>query len=169
MEKGYFQIDKNKEVPFIIDAQGLQVKVLGTTFNLLVRKDHKTAELALEEGSVWLGATQSHKNVILHPKQKAILDQSTGNIFIIAEEDTQKISAWRHGNMIFRNTKFSEVIHTIEQSYNVRINITCKNCPTDTFTGTLPLTNLNEVLEVIEKSYHLKAQIKGKEIILTDI
>lgn len=71
--------------------------------------------------------------------------------------------------MIFRNTKFSEVIHTIEQSYNVRINITCKNCPTDTFTGTLPLTNLNEVLEVIEKSYHLKAQIKGKEIILTDI
>ena len=65
--------------------------------------------------------------------------------------------------------KFSEVIHTIEQSYNVRINITCKNCPTDTFTGTLPLTNLNEVLEVIEKSYHLKAQIKGKEIILTDI
>ena len=167
--EGYFQIDKNKEVPFIIDAQGLQVKVLGTTFNLLVRKDHKTAELALEEGSVWLGATQSHKNVILHPKQKAILDQSTGNIFIIAEEDTQKISAWRHGNMIFRNTKFSEVIHTIEQSYNVRINITCKNCPTDTFTGTLPLTNLNEVLEVIEKSYHLKAQIKGKEIILTDI
>ena len=167
--EGYFQIDKNKEVPFIIDAQGLQVKVLGTTFNLLVRKDHKTAELALEEGSVWLGATQSHKNVILHPKQKAILDQSTGNIFIIAEEDTQKISAWRHGNMIFRNTKFSEVIHTIEQSYNGRINITCKNCPTDTFTGTLPLTNLNEVLEVIEKSYHLKAQIKGKEIILTDI
>lgn len=94
--EGYFQIDKNKEVPFIIDAQGLQVKVLGTTFNLLVRKDHKTAELALEEGSVWLGATQSHKNVILHPKQKAILDQSTGNIFIIAEEDTQK---YQHGDM----------------------------------------------------------------------
>ena len=76
------------------------------------------------------------------------------------------METWQHD---IQNTKFSEVIHTIEQSYNVRINITCKNCPTDTFTGTLPLTNLNEVLEVIEKSYHLKAQIKGKEIILTDI
>ena len=167
--EGYFQVGKNREVPFIIDAQGLQVKVLGTTFNLLVRKDHKTAELALEEGSVWLGATQSHKSVTLCPKQKAILDQSTGNILIIAEEDIKEISAWRYGNMVFRNTGFSEVIHTIEQSYNVQIRITCKNCPTDSFTGTLPLTNLNEVLEVIEKSYHLKAQIKGKEIILSDI
>lgn len=96
MEKVIFRSIKTRKVPFIIDAQGLQVKVLGTTFNLLVRKDHKTAELALEEGSVWLGATQSHKNVILHPKQKAILDQSTGNIFIIAEEDTQK---YQHGDM----------------------------------------------------------------------
>ena len=75
-----------------------------------------------------------------------------------------------HGNMIFRNTNSLEVIHTIEQSYNVRINITCKNCPTDTFTGTFfTFTNLNEVLKQVKKSYRLKAQIKGKEIILTDI
>lgn len=167
--EGYFQVCKNEEVPFVIDARGLQVKVLGTKFNLLARKHQKTAELALEEGSVWLGATKSKKNVILRPLQKAILDQSTGDILVIAEKNIKDISAWREGNMVFRNTEWSEFIRTIEKSYDVTIKITAKDCPTDSFTGTLPLTDLNEVLEVIEKSYHLKAQIKGKEIILTDI
>lgn len=166
--EGYFQVCKNQEVPFIIDAQGLQVKVLGTTFNLLVRKHHKTAELALEEGSVWFGATKSRKNVILRPEQRAILDQSTGNIRVIEENDIQRISAWKRGNIVFRNTAFPEVIRTIEENYNVTIKIAGNHCPTDSFTGTLPLANLNEVLEVIEKSYHLKAQIRGKEIILAD-
>lgn len=167
--EGYFQVCKNREVPFVIDARGLQVKVLGTKFNLRAQEDQKTAELALEEGSVWLGATKSNKNVVLRPLQKAILDQSTGNILVIAEEDIKKISAWRHGNMVFRNTEFAEVIRTIEKNYGVTIKITAKNCPADSFTGTLPLADLNEVLEVIEKSYHLKAQIWETEVILADI
>lgn len=167
--EGYFQVCKNREVPFVIDARGLQVKVLGTKFNLRAREDQKTAELALEEGSVWLGATKSNKNVVLRPLQKAILDQSTGNILVIAENDIKKISAWRHGNMVFRNTEFAEVIRAIEKNYGVTIEIAAKNCPADSFTGTLPLADLNEVLEVIEKSYHLKAQIRGREVILADI
>lgn len=167
--EGYFQVCKNQEVPFIIDAKGLQVKVLGTIFNLLVREDQKTAELVLEEGSVWFGATRSNQNVILRPEQKAILDQATGDILVIAEPDIQKISAWRQGDMVFRNTELSEVIRTIEENYHVTIQMNGKNCPTDNFTGTLPLTDINEVLEVIEKSYHLKAQIRGTEIILSDI
>lgn len=165
--EGYFHVHKNQEVPFIIDAEGLQVKVLGTTFNLLVRKEHETAELTLEEGSVWFGSTKSNKHVILSPEQKAILTQSTGDIVVIAETDIRKVAAWRHGNMIFRNTEFSEVIRTIEQNYNVTIQMIGTNLPTDSFTGTLPLTDLNEVLEVIEKSYHLKAQISGTVIALT--
>lgn len=167
--EGYFQVCKNQEAPFMIDAKGLQVKVLGTTFNLLAREHHKTAELALEKGSVCFSATKSNKDVVLYPLQKAILDQSTGDILVIAENDIKNISVWRQGNMVFRNTELSEVIRIIEDNYDVTIKIIGKDCPTDSFTGTLPLTNLNEVLEVIEKSYHLKAQIKGKEIILTDI
>lgn len=167
--EGYFHVCKNKEAPFIIDAKGLKIKVLGTKFNLLVHKNCKIAELALEEGSVWFEATKSNKNVVLLPNQKAILEQSTGNITVITDNNIKKASAWKYGNMIFRNTDLSEVIRAIEENYNVTIKITSKNCPIDSFTGTLPVTNLNEVLEVIEKSYHLKAQITGKEIILTDI
>lgn len=166
--EGYFQVYKNKEVPFVINSKGLRIKVLGTTFNLYVRENAQKAELALEEGSVWLQSTKSSKNVTLYHNQKAILDQSTGNITVIEDENIKNSSAWRQGDMIFRNTPLSEVLRVLEESYGVTFKTECKNCLTDKFTGTLPITNLNEVLEVIEKSYHLKTEISGKEIWLTD-
>ena len=66
--------------------------------------------------------------------------------------------------MIFRNTELLEVIRAIEENYNVKIQVDCKDCLSDLFTGTLPANNLNEVLEIIERSYHLKSIITGKKI-----
>ncbi|WP_300704398.1 FecR family protein [Bacteroides sp.] len=166
--EGYFQVYKNKDVPFIINSKGLQVKVLGTTFNLYVRENSQKAELALEEGSVWLQSTKSSKNVVLHHNQKAIIDQATGNITVIEDKDIKKSSAWRQGDMIFRNTPLSEVLQSLEENYSITFKTDCKSCLIDRFTGTLPTTDLNEVLEVIEKSYHLKAEISGNVIVLTD-
>lgn len=154
------------DIPFFINAQGLQVKVLGTKFNLLVRKTDRTAELALEEGRVSLLSTHTNKQVILNKNQKAILDYATGNITVVYDEHIKDISAWRRGDMVFRNTPLSQVIRTIEVNYNVRIKIESEDYLNDPFTSTLPVTNLNEVLEVLEHSYHLRAVINGKEIYL---
>lgn len=162
--EGYFQVQKNKEVPFQIAAKGLEVKVLGTTFNLLVREKHNTAELTLEEGSVQLLSIKTNKSVILEPSQKAILDQQTGQITIVTGNDTEYSSAWRRGDMVFRNSSLPDVVQSIEENYNVTIRIDCVNYMEDTFTGTLPLTDLNEVLEVLELSYNVRATIVGREI-----
>jgi len=162
--EGYFQVQKNKEVPFQIAAKGLEVKVLGTTFNLLVREKNNTAELTLEEGSVQLLSVITNKSVILEPNQKAILDQQTGQITVVTGNDTEYSSAWRRGEMVFRNSLLSDVVQSIEENYNVTIKIDCIDCMEDTFTGTLPLTDLNEVLEVLEISYNVRATIVGREI-----
>lgn len=162
--EGYFQVQKNKEAPFQISSRGMEIKVLGTTFNLLVREKNTTAELTLEEGSVQLFSVKRNKSVVLVPNQKAILDQQTGKITVINDNDTGYSSAWRRGDMVFRNTSLSDVIQSIEENYNVTIEIACVDCIEDTFTGTLPLTNLNEVLEVLEKSYNIQATIVGREI-----
>jgi ferric-dicitrate binding protein FerR (iron transport regulator) len=164
--EGYFQVCRNKEIPFLVKAKGLQVEVLGTAFNLSVREDDCVAELALEEGSVMLLSTRSNKSVILHENQKAILEYSTGYITVITGENVRDMSAWRRGDMIFRNTELSQMIRTIEENYNVTIRIDHKELLTDSFTGTLPVNNLNEVLEVIERSWHLKAIISDREIVL---
>ncbi len=164
--EGFFSVTKNVSVPFIIKAKGLKVRVLGTTFNLSVRDNAHTAELALEEGSVQLLSVKSNKQVVLAPMQKAILNQETGNITVISDKNAKDASAWRLGEMVFRNTPLTEVLRTIEENYNVKIEINSDVCLTDKFTGTLPVVNLNEVLEVLEKSYHFKTEIIDKKILL---
>lgn len=164
--EGYFQVFHNESTPFLINAKGLQVKVLGTTFNLSVRGNESTAELSLEEGKVLLTSTLNKKNVTLQKNQKAILDHKTGEITVITDEDIQSISAWRRGDLIFRNTSLSDIVSTIEENYNVTIEVNCKGYLNDQFTGILPINDLNEALEILEYSYHLKATIKGKEVII---
>jgi ferric-dicitrate binding protein FerR (iron transport regulator) len=164
--EGYFRVFHNEEIPFFITAKGLQVKVLGTVFNLSVRETDHSAELALEEGSVHLLSTRNNENVTLHKNQKAILEYRTGNITVINDENIKDKSAWRRGDMIFRNTELSQVIRTIEENYNVTVKVDCKECLTEAFTGTLPVNNLNEALEVIEYSYHLKAVLSKKKIVM---
>lgn len=164
--EGFFRVTKNVSVPFIVNAKGLKVRVLGTTFNLSVRDNAHTAELSLEEGSVQLLSVKSNKQVVLAPMQKAILNQETGNITVISDKNAKDASAWRLGEMVFRNTPLTEVLRTIEENYNVKIEINSDVCLADKFTGTLPVVNLNEVLEVLEKSYHFKTEIIDKKILL---
>ena len=165
--EGYFHVSKDREHPFFINARGLQIKVLGTKFNLLARKSAPSAELLLEEGNVSFTSLKMHTSVFIKPCQKAIMDRLTGKIRIIDHADIQKTTAWKRNEMIFVNKSLSYVLQAIKRNYNNNIRTTYQDSISDSFTGTIPSTNLNEALEVIEKSYHLKGTIAGKYIILT--
>lgn len=166
--EGYFQVQQDRKIPFFINADGLQIEVLGTVFNLSVREKETVAELTLEEGSASLLSIRSNQSVVLQKNQKAILNQLTGNITVITDENIKDVSAWRRGDMIFRNVELEKVIRTIEKNYNITIKTDCVNCLSDPFTGTLPVNDLNEVLEIIERSYHLKTILNGKEIVMKE-
>ncbi|MDR1370511.1 MAG: FecR domain-containing protein [Dysgonamonadaceae bacterium] len=164
--EGYFQVRNDRNIPFFVNAKGLQIKVLGTIFNLSVRENSRTAELSLEEGSVMLSSVLSNRSVVMRKNQKAILEYKTGNITVISDENISDKSAWRRGDMIFRNTELSQVIRTIEKNYSITVKIECEQCLTDTFTGVLPVDDLNEVFEVIERAYHLKSVLRNRIIVL---
>jgi ferric-dicitrate binding protein FerR (iron transport regulator) len=163
--EGYFQVFRNEKVPFFINAKGLQVKVLGTVFNLSVREKDATAVLSLEEGSVSLLSTQNHQQAVLQEHQKAILNHLTGEITIVADAYIGDLSAWRRGDMVFRNTEPARVIRDMEESYNRIIQIDCKDCLSDPFTGTLPVNDLNEALEVLEHTYHIRLSSTEKKLL----
>jgi len=165
--EGYFQVYKDLERTFFIDGKGMQVKVLGTKFNLKVRESDSKAELSLEEGSISLLSTRTNESVILKPYQKAILDQLTGKIIVIDDKNIMDLSAWKTGSIVFRNTSLEDIISVIEENYNVKI--TCKDCLDDTFTGTIPIADINETITIIEKAYNLKSTIKGREIYLSPL
>lgn len=167
--EGYFRVAKNPSSPFSIAAKGLKVSVLGTTFNLRARSSDATAELSLEGGSVRFQALKTGQNVILSPNQKVILDQKRGTLTVEEDRYVADASAWRRGELVFRNIPFAEVLKEIEDVYHVSIVMEAETYQDDLFTGVLSRTNINEVLEVIEHSYHLKATLKNGIIRLVDL
>ena len=169
--EGYFRVAKNPSSPFSISAKGLNVSVLGTTFNLRARSTDATAELSLEEGSVCFQALKTGLGDVLSPNQKAILDQIHGTVTVEENSYVTDFSAWRRGELVFRNVPFVEVLEEIEEVYHVSIVIETERMDyqSDLFTGVLSRTNINEVLEVIEHSYHLKATLKDGTIRLVDL
>lgn len=166
--EGYFQVQKNPDVPFSVQAQGLEVQVLGTVFNLISRPLQSRAELSLEEGSVRFLSLKSGENVILSPNQKAVLDLTTGKVKVDKMSFGTDASAWKRGELVFRNVPFKDVLKKIEETYHVTIimETTHVDYCNDLFTGVLSRTNINEVLEIIEYSYHLKAILKDGTITL---
>lgn len=169
--EGYFRVAKNPSSPFSISAKGLKVSVLGTTFNLRARSADATAELSLEEGSVRFQSLKTGQGVILSPNQTAILDQIHGTVTVEESSYTTDASAWRRGELAFRNVPFAEVLKELEEAYHVSIAIETEKIDyqDDLFTGVLSRTNINEALEVIEHSYHLKATLKNGKITLVDL
>jgi transmembrane sensor len=165
--EAYFQVHKDKSHPFIIHAKGLDIKVLGTKFNLLARSKDATAELTLEEGSVSLTAVQTGEEVILSPNDKAIFDRKAGDITVIQKSSIEDATAWKRKELVFRNCSFYNVLRTIEKTYNVKITTKCKYYLPDLFTGTIPSSDLNEAIKILEKSYDLKGHISDHKITLT--
>lgn len=161
--EGYFVISKDKNRPFLIDAKGLKVEVLGTTFNLCVRDKEKDAELFLESGKVLFTSLLGKESIMLKPNQKLTMSQATGKM-VVKDESVKDAGAWRKNEMIFRNASLHTVIQGIENVYNVRIKVNSKEDTLDVFTGTLVTNDLNGVLEVLERTYRLKAIMANGEI-----
>lgn len=169
--EAYFRVAKNPSSPFSIWAKGLKVSVLGTTFNLRARSVETTAELSLEEGSVCFHALKTGQDVVLSPNQKAVLNQTDGTVTVEKDQYATDASAWRRGELVFRNVPLTDVLEEIEKVYQVSIVMETEvvGYQNDLFTGVLSRININEVLEVIEHSYHLKAVLKDGTIRLTNL
>lgn len=166
--EGYFEVSKDKKHPFSVRAEGLVVNVLGTKFNLDARSDSYKASVSLEEGSVELLSLQSGKKALLAPGEKAVLNRNNGQFTVETVENIEDASAWRKGDLIFRNTPLYEVFQTVEQNYGVTIQTPPGISRSALFTGTLPSTNLNEVLEILETSLHATAAKHGHKIEFTE-
>lgn len=164
--EGYFEVMKAPEKPFVISNPSLMVEVLGTTFNLLARADRPTAELSLEEGKVLFAAMPHGDSVLMHPNERAILNQATGCITVVSMPHIMRASAWTRGELIYRNSKLRDILNDLEDYYNISIETDCDECLENTFTGTLSTHDLNESLEIIELSYNLKATKAHNNVLL---
>lgn len=163
--EAYFEVKHDTDAPFIVKTAEIQIKVLGTTFNLYAYPDDSWFEASLVEGSIEVTPYKSPgKQVHLSPNQKARYNHETGEIKVITT-DLRVETAWKRGDLIFRNQPFKEIIGQLEIFYGV--NITANGeYPEELFTGSYHENDIIQVLKNLQQHYTFEYQKSGNEISL---
>ena len=162
--EAYFEVSKNKSMPFIVNANGMNVEVLGTHFNVMAYEDEGEQKTTLLEGSVKVN--KNNKIVLLKPGQQAKLAKTNNDLNVANDVDVDEETAWRNGMFQFNNADIAEVMKQIARWYDVDVSYSGAK-PTDHFTGKIPRnSSLSKVLKILELS-DAHFRVEGKKIIVT--
>jgi transmembrane sensor len=164
--EAYFKVAKMQGRPFIVNTAELQVKVLGTSFNVRAYSDEDQTTTILEEGSIELGFKNSPAQapVKLTPGECASF-QITGKKLLIEKTDTYLHTAWRDGKYIFKDADIKTIIRQLEKLYDIRIHLKNNSMEHLRFRGIFEhKQNIFDALETIERTTSLKYRMNGRDI-----
>ena len=150
--EGYFKVKKNKNQPFIVQTSQVNVRVLGTTFNVDAYADNQFVNVALVEGSVSLQEDLGNKSkdlMQLSHNQVAILNMTDHTLSKVDETDLYKYTAWINGRLVFYGDPIQTVVKKLEKWYNVKVIISDKRLDNYKFTGTFIDDSLEGILKIL--------------------
>lgn len=161
--EAYFDVSGRKEQPFIIQADQLKIKVLGTRFDVCAYHTEDEFFVTLEEGSVYTSSDVNGKELVLSPGDQAVFSRKT-NQFAQIRVDTGLYSSWKEDLLRFQDTPFREVIKKMERWYDVNITLDGSINTEETYTMTIKTESLREMLNVLSKTTPIKYEINGKKV-----
>lgn len=157
----YFEVAKNKHQPFIVDANGQSVEVLGTSFNINSYKEEGVIKTALVSGSVKV--IKGNKEYTLDPGYETIVG-GTENIQV-QKANLEQVLAWKNGLFNFNGLELPVVMRQLERWYDVKVKYP-DNIPRILFRGKMYRTaQLSEALEIF-KMLGVKFRLEGKTLII---
>ncbi len=160
--EGYFEVAKNPDKPFIVNAGDIDVKVLGTKFNVMSYHDDERIEVALLTGSVELYKVQqdgeSEFMANLTPGSLAQYSKSGRNMSIYVT-DVKRHVAWKDGKLCFYETPLKDVALEMERWYNCEIEIAGEELSDIHLTATFEGENLEQALKLMSLAAPTKYEI----------
>lgn len=165
--EAYFKVERDEAHPFVVSVkeERLQVKVLGTEFNVQAYEGDRTVGTTLVNGSVALEArTAPHtlKRMKLRPSEKAVWDVEAGTVSV-RTVDTANETAWREGRLVFKEEPLPEVLRRLSHYYNVRFEVADPILNSYRFTGTFDNKQLFQVLDYLSLSSRITYRIAHRE------
>ena len=145
--EAYFDIAKNASQPFFVKTRDMDVKVLGTQFNVMAYTDEPEMRTTLIDGSVQVRVGAGTRTLV--PGQTALIGSGRG--MVVQDADTDKEIAWTTGFFQFDHTDIHILLREITRWYDIEVVYQATMNDTDTYSGrisrNLPLSDLTAFLE----------------------
>jgi transmembrane sensor len=162
--EAYFEVAKNKDMPFRVRSAGQTVEVLGTHFNINAYEDERSIKTTLVEGSVKVSSSSATS--LLSPGQQAVLSRKDNGLISVRNVNLDKEVAWKSGMFSFEDDDIKSVMRSIARWYDV--DVSYKGDMSDiVFSGEIFRTaKLSEVFEIL-KLNNVQLDVQGKTIIVS--
>ena len=152
--------------PFIVNAPGIEIEVLGTHFDVNSYADEDAIRTTLLEGKVKVRSVSTNAQIILSPGEQAVAVRQSQALSKAKDVDVDAEVAWRFGMFQFNNADLKTVMRQLERWYDVEVQYSGA-VPDREFIGTIPRSlNLSKVLSLLEKQ-NVHFTLEGKKIIVT--
>ena len=165
----YLNVAKDSLRPFIANTNNLNVRVLGTQFNISAYPEDMTTDVVLVEGSVSLYSEtdgfDTEKNTVLKPGFKGSYDRER-NEFTTNRVSTEIYTSWMNGKLIFRNMTFENILKKLERHYNVTIKDENTELSKKKFNANFGSETIQNVLKELKINYGIDYEFTDDHTIL---
>lgn len=168
--EAFFEVAKDKQHPFIVNANKVDIQVLGTKFNVSAYPENPTVNSTLVEGSIQMSEIADASNsVLLAPNQMATW-QNNSKKFVTKAVDATFYSAWTKGELTFKDTPFSTICKIIQRTYDVEIINENAVLAKQSFTGTIKISesSVENILELLKRDTPFNYTIEKNTITITN-
>lgn len=163
--EGYFQVAHDTRRTFIVQVGELEVKVLGTVFNVCAYNNEQDVTVVLLEGKV--GVQTPSSSLIMKPGEKMNYNKSTHKL------TTEKVYpedyvTWTKGSLYFQNESLDNIMKALSRAYDVTIRIDSPRIAEERFTGTIPGGGIQNALNIIMLTSPFRYEVKDSVIVLKE-
>ncbi|WP_142687958.1 FecR family protein [Chitinophaga polysaccharea] len=185
--EAYFDVAKNPGRPFIVHTHDINIKVLGTAFNVKCYPEDTRTEATLIRGLVQVSKTGNKPQdiLLLHPHEKVVINRTAGNISADTDNPFPKAApgnmivtslkknaadtalaetAWVYNKLVFDGENFQEISNEMERWFNVKIAINDSTVAGYRFHARFENENIPEVLSALQLSLPFTFKIDNNEV-----
>ncbi|MDD2290108.1 MAG: FecR domain-containing protein [Bacteroidales bacterium] len=163
--EAYFEVARNEDMPFIVKAKNIPIKVLGTRFNVTAYADEPSVTTALLEGRLELGG--GDKKITMLPDDIIRFDVNTSTVSKFRQNASQYIS-WTERRFEYNMITFDELFKRLSRQYDVNIIFTAEKKMDKIFN--ISLNNgetITDVLDALSLIIPFTTRRDGKNLYIT--
>jgi transmembrane sensor len=165
--EAFFDVAEDKEHPFIVRTRDINIKVLGTAFNVKSYEGDPTVKTTLVRGKVEIQSENGdgEKAVELRPNQQAVFSHSTEKMTLLNVEAENFIS-WNSGSLVFKNENLYDVVKSLERWYGVAIHIPDETNMDCRLTARIDKESLDQTLEMLQSLTGITYQMEDNKVFI---
>lgn len=194
--EAYFDVVRNVDKPFIIHTNKMDIKVLGTAFNVKCYSTDKTMETSLIRGSIEVTLNDRQEKIMIKPNEKLVITNendpdtnqkaktqqkaqskttidepfiSLSHLTLYPADNSVVETAWVKNKFVFSSETFEDIALKMERWYNVKILFTDEQLKARRFTGTFEKELVGEALNAMKLITSFSFSIKNNVITISKL